>query len=90
MDVFKDDIQRIYEKLDNQVKATNDLKVTVAELVIELKSVPRLRQPCKFLEAHLGDHKSRENVWYATVVRVVVSAVLGGVAMYPLLKYFLG
>ena len=52
----ENDIQRLYEKIDNLVDKMSEMTASIAAMAEQIKSIPRVVQPCRWFEAHKEDY----------------------------------
>ena len=68
----KDDINRVYDKLEPMARS-----ITQIETKLEMMVIPK--QPCVFLETHLEEHKDTQKTWKSSFTRAVVDVIKMGV-----------
>lgn len=83
-EVDKDDIIRIHDKQDETNKNVSELAVQVAKLATAVENMPKLKQPCEWLERHLQEHKDNTRDWKRYIIGGLV-----GVAFATIVGMFM-
>ncbi|MHC4951727.1 MAG: hypothetical protein ACYTEU_12195 [Planctomycetota bacterium] len=83
MEIDKDDVVRLHEKIDDLGKDMTVMKVDMAEVKTKLSLTPEIKQPCSYLIDHKQEHKDNMTLWK----RPIASGIIG--AMFVTLGLFL-
>lgn len=71
-DEFNYAIDRLHEKIDG-------IKTTVTQIETILNVTPIPRQPCKYLNEHIGEHKEHRATWAKAFIGAVASSVISAI-----------
>ena len=68
-------IEGVHKRIDEGVKCNTKIQVSLAKIETNLEALIIPEQPCRFLNTHIGDHKSKEGVWHSTAVRTTIDLI---------------
>ena len=55
----ENDIERLYAKIDNLVEKMSEMTASIAAMAEQIKSIPRVVQPCRWFNDHKKDYDKR-------------------------------
>lgn len=82
----KEDINRVFDKVENVQNDVSDLKSTFTELKTTFDLTPKIKQPCKWLNDHLGTHKHTATTVVDYIIKKAIDiaalAIIGLIMFY--------
>ena len=89
-EVTKQDITEVHKRIDKLVEVTTEVRITMAEVVVELKNQPEPLElptrPCHFFEDHEKEHKETVKTWKHHTIKTCFEflklAIVAGVTYF--------